>query len=48
MEQVMVHELVHLKINNHGEDFYRMLEKYMPDGKERKNRLETQYQDGIF
>ena len=48
IEQVMVHELVHLKINNHGEDFYHMLEKYKPDWKERKNRLETQYQDGIF
>lgn len=47
IEQVVLHELIHLKIKGHNEDFYAELEKYMPDWKQRKNRLEKMYKDGI-
>lgn len=47
IEQVILHEMVHLKIGGHGKDFYDCLEKYMPDWKERKTRLEKMYKDGI-
>ncbi len=38
-EYVVVHELAHIKIKNHGRDFYALVEKYMPDYKERKKLL---------
>ena len=47
IEQVVLHELVHLKIGGHGKDFYDELERFMPDWKERKSRLEKMYKDGI-
>ncbi|MBE6008953.1 MAG: M48 family metallopeptidase, partial [Lachnospiraceae bacterium] len=47
IEQVILHELVHLKIGGHGKDFYDELERFMPDWKERKERLEKMYKDGI-
>ncbi len=31
LETILVHELVHLKIQNHGRDFYKMLLFYLPD-----------------
>lgn len=48
IEQVVLHELIHFIEQNHGERFYKQLEKYMPDWKERKQRLEEKYKDGIF
>ena len=47
IEQVILHEIVHLKIGGHGEDFYAELGRFMPDWKDRKNRLEKMYKDGI-
>lgn len=47
IDQVMLHELIHLKEPRHNQDFYDTLSRYLPDWKERKDRLETQYKDGI-
>ncbi len=47
IDQVMLHELVHFKEIHHNEAFYAILSRYLPDWKERKERLETQYKDGI-
>lgn len=38
-EYVVVHELAHLKYMNHSSDFYRFIEQYLPDYKERKRLL---------
>jgi len=48
MEQVILHELMHFVEPNHGENFYALLEKYMPDWKDRKQMLEERFKDGIF
>lgn len=40
IEYVMVHELCHIKYPHHGNEFYLLLEKLMPDWKRWKNRLE--------
>ena len=48
IEQVVLHELLHFAQPNHGEEFYALLEKYMPDWKERKQYLEEKCKDGIF
>jgi len=34
-EYVVVHELAHLKYMNHSKSFYKLIESYMPDYKER-------------
>lgn len=47
IDQVMLHELIHLKEPRHNQDFYDTLSAYLPDWKERKERLESQYKDGI-
>lgn len=39
VEYVVLHELVHTAIGNHGKDFKAMLTMYMPDWKERKKRM---------
>lgn len=36
---VVVHELAHIRHHNHSRDFYRFIEKYMPDYKEREKLL---------
>ena len=38
-ELVVVHELCHLREMNHGHGFYALLERYLPDWKERKKLL---------
>ena len=38
VDYVIVHELAHIKHKNHGKQFYALVEKYMPDYRER-NRL---------
>lgn len=39
IEYVVVHELAHFKHPNHSKDFYRFVEMFLPDWKERKRRL---------
>ena len=39
-EYVVVHELAHLKEMNHSPAFYKIIEKYMPDYRERKKLLD--------
>ena len=35
IDYVVVHELAHIKHHNHSKDFYKFIEKFMPDYKER-------------
>lgn len=39
IDYVIVHELAHLKINNHSMEYWRELEQIMPDYRDRKNWL---------
>ena len=39
IDLVVVHELCHIKEKNHGPRFYALLERYLPDYRERKNLL---------
>ena len=39
IELVVVHELCHIRVKNHGPDFYTLLERYLPDYRERKKLL---------
>jgi predicted metal-dependent hydrolase len=43
IDYVIIHELCHLKIPNHNEKYYRLLTRYMPDWKKRKDRLECMF-----
>lgn len=40
IDYVIMHEICHLKNRPHDNGFYKLLEKYMPDWKLRKERLE--------
>jgi hypothetical protein len=42
IEYVIVHEFTHFIHPNHSKDFYRTLENFMPDYKERKRLLDSQ------
>lgn len=42
LEYIILHELIHLKISNHGKDFINMMNQFMPDWKDRKKLLNTQ------
>ena len=42
IDYVITHELCHLMVHNHGPEFYRLLNRAMPDWQERKHRLERQ------
>lgn len=44
IDYVVVHELAHIKEHNHSKDFYRIVEKVMPDYKVRENMLKKFYQ----
>lgn len=39
VDYVIVHELAHIKHKNHGKRFYALIEKYMPDYRERNKLL---------
>lgn len=39
IELVVVHELCHIREKNHGPGFYALLERYLPDYRERKKLL---------
>ena len=39
VELVVVHELCHIREKNHGAGFYALLERYLPDWRERKKLL---------
>ena len=39
LEYIVVHELGHIKIHNHGKDFYAYMDKYLPNWKELRNTL---------
>ena len=41
IDYVVVHELSHLRYDNHGTEFYKFLDKVMPDWEKRKHRLEV-------
>ena len=40
-EYVVVHELAHLLEMNHSKRFYAIVERYMPDYKERRKKLKN-------
>lgn len=39
LEYVILHELAHLKVQNHGADFRLLLDTYMPDWQTREQLL---------
>lgn len=47
IDQVVLHEVAHFVSPDHSEKFYEVLDKLMPDWKDRKNELETKWIDGI-
>ena len=40
-EYVVLHELVHLRVFNHGKDFKALMSTHMPDWRERERRLDA-------
>jgi hypothetical protein len=40
IDYVLLHELCHLKVHNHGRAFYRLLDMHQPDWKRIKSRLD--------
>lgn len=41
IDYVITHELCHLEYKKHGPDFYKLLERMMPDWEKRKHKLEV-------
>jgi predicted metal-dependent hydrolase len=39
LEYIILHELTHLKVKNHGKDFVENIEKYMPYWRDLRNLL---------
>ena len=45
IEYIILHELAHLKVKNHGNDFVAILDSYMPFWRETKKKLNEQILD---
>lgn len=45
IEYIILHELAHLKVKNHGDDFIAILDSHMPYWRETKKRLNEQTLD---
>lgn len=41
VDYVVVHELAHIKYHNHSKEFYKFIERFMPDYKEREKFLKN-------
>ncbi|MFM6133302.1 MAG: M48 family metallopeptidase [Sphaerospermopsis kisseleviana] len=41
MDYVIIHELCHIRIYNHSQEFYKLLETIIPDWQARKHYLNT-------
>jgi len=41
VDYVVVHELAHIRHKNHGKEFYRLVEQYLPDYRERRKLLRS-------
>lgn len=51
LEYVILHELAHLKVKNHGSEFIAILDQHMPQWRERKmllNESKLDYMNSIF
>ena len=52
VDYVVVHELAHLRYMNHGPEFYRLIERYLPDYQTRRRLLkqlpEREIQEGTI
>lgn len=51
LEYVILHELAHLKVKNHGPEFVAVLDQHMPQWQERKkllNESKLDYMDSHF
>ena len=47
IDHVVLHELIHFVYPDHSAKFYSVLDRLMPDWRERKKLLETKWKDGI-
>jgi len=47
IDMIVLHEVCHLKISGHGEPFWSLMKKVMPDLEERKTRLSRISKTGI-
>ena len=47
IEYVVLHELIHLKVEKHNNEFKNLMHQYMPDWQERKARLNNSILDYI-
>jgi predicted metal-dependent hydrolase len=45
IDYVVVHELAHIRVKNHGAEFYREIERYLPDYKQRIALLKQAQRD---
>lgn len=42
IDYVVMHELCHIRFHNHGREFYKLLERHIPDWRRIKTRLDEQ------